>query len=101
MTSKYTPDQLKQGNATSTVLTNRSKYITVISDEPYESRKLTNAKKSGKSELGNVQHQKGSRPMHQTSLTFEKQLHSPDYESTSKEVKSYMSIIKQSASAPF
>lgn len=86
MTSKCTSTvQLRQGNAASTVLTNRSKYITVISDEPYESRKrIYPAKKYGlNSDV--THHRKGTRPMHQTSLTFEKQPTDLTYQSSSKQ----------------
>lgn len=52
-----------QGTDTSTVLTNRSKYITIIADEPYfsrHSRRFLPARQ-----------RKGTRPMHQTTLTYE------------------------------
>lgn len=52
-----------QGADTAAVLTNRSKYITIISDKPYFSRHATH--------FPPVRHEKGSRPMHRTTLTFE------------------------------
>jgi len=87
MTSKYIPECPRQGNATSTVLTNRSKYITVISDESYESRKKTDAtvfRDAVGSRSEKQQHQKGTRPMHRTSLTFEKEPQIPSYITSNK-----------------
>lgn len=52
-----------QGTDTSAVLTNRSKYITIIADEPYFSRHSRT--------FPPARHRKGTRPMHTTSLTFE------------------------------
>lgn len=52
-----------QGTDTSTVLTNHSKYITIISDQPYFSRYSRSFPPS--------KHRKGSRPMHTTTLTYE------------------------------
>ena len=57
-----------QGNHTSTVLTDDSNYITVVSDIPYQSRKKTDFGSS----LGKCgRHIKGSRPQHRTTFTFE------------------------------
>ena len=52
-----------QGTDTSTVLTNRSKHITIIADEPYFSRHSRT--------FPPARHKKGSRPMHRTTLTYE------------------------------
>lgn len=52
-----------QGTDTSAVLTNRSKYITIIADEPYFSR-------HSRSFLP-ARQRKGTRPMHKTTLTYE------------------------------
>ena len=50
-----------QGTDTTAVLTNRSKYITIIGDKPSRhSRTFPSAR-----------HRKGTRPMHTTTLTYE------------------------------
>lgn len=52
-----------QGTDTTSVLTNRSKYITIIADEPYFSRHSRT--------FPPARHRKGTRPMHTTTLTYE------------------------------
>lgn len=52
-----------QGTDTSAVLTNRSKYITIIADEPYFSRRSRT--------FPPARQRKGTRPMHKTTLTYE------------------------------
>lgn len=52
-----------QGTDTSAVLTNRSKYITIIADEPYFSRHSRT--------FPPARHKKGTRSMHSTTLTYE------------------------------
>ncbi|CAH3044547.1 unnamed protein product [Porites lobata] len=52
-----------QGTDTTAVLTNRSKYITIIGDEPYYSRHSRT--------FPSARHRKGTRPMHTTTLTYE------------------------------
>lgn len=52
-----------QGTDTSAVLTNRSKYITIIADEPYFSRHSRT--------FPLARQRKGTRPMHKTTLTYE------------------------------
>ncbi|XP_020622682.1 uncharacterized protein LOC110060266 isoform X1 [Orbicella faveolata] len=52
-----------QGTDTSAVLTNRSKYITIIADEPYFSRHSRT--------FPPARQRKGTRPMHKTTLTYE------------------------------
>lgn len=52
-----------QGTDTSTVLTNRSKHITIIADEPYFSRHSRT--------FPPARHKKGTRPVHRTTLTYE------------------------------
>lgn len=54
-----------QGADTSAVLTNRSKYITIIADEPYFSRH------SRCNTFPQARHRKGTRPMHKSTLTYE------------------------------
>jgi len=74
---------IRQGNATSTVLTNRSKYITVISDESVESQKKSNIFSSS---TNRNRHLKGTRPAHKTTLTFERQPADASFVTTSKDV---------------
>lgn len=52
-----------QGTDTSAALTNRSKYITIIADEPYFSRHSRT--------FLPARQRKGTRPMHRTTLTYE------------------------------
>lgn len=54
-----------QGADTSAVLTNHSKYITIIADEPYFSRHTRSRT------FPQARHRKGTRPMHKTTLTYE------------------------------
>lgn len=52
-----------QGADTAAVLTNHSKYVTIITDEPYFSRHSRS--------YPLARHRKGSRPMHSTTFTYE------------------------------
>lgn len=70
-----------QGTDTSAVLTNRSKYITIIADEPYFSRHSRT--------FPPARHRKGTRPMHTTSLTFEVKPVQSSYVSCMKSVGKY------------
>ena len=74
-----------QGSATSTVLTNRSNHITVISDEPYDIRKIRNLSLGTRSVYD--KHIKGTRPMHGTTLTFEDRPSYHSYQTSTHEVK--------------
>lgn len=79
-----------QGKDTNTVLTNLSKYVTVVSSEPYSRRKL---ERYGLPSLRSLQDQnvkgynyyRGSRPLHQTTMTFETLPVNSNYLSTMKE----------------
>lgn len=70
-----------QGTDTSTVLTNRSKYITIIADEPYFSRHSRT--------FPSARHRKGARPMHTTTLTYEVNPLRTSYVSCMKAVGKY------------
>lgn len=74
-----------QGLSTRTVLTNRSKFITIILDDKNEketlSKRFTNAKC----------YRKGSRLMHTTTLTLEKQPVFNNVSTTTTEVKFFTS----------
>ena len=61
-----------QGHSTTTVLTNTSKYITVVTDDRQKGEQ-TRATQSSGDGTSRVTHAKGSRPMHATTLTFERQ----------------------------
>ncbi|XP_001640407.2 uncharacterized protein LOC5520586 [Nematostella vectensis] len=67
-----------QGTDTAAVLTNHSKYITIIADEPYFSRHYRPVATSNF-------HRKGTRPTHRTTLTFEVCPFKTSYKSTFKE----------------
>jgi len=62
-TTAYCVSGYGQGTDTSAVLTNRSKYITIIADEPYFSRHSRT--------FPPARQRKGTRPMHKTTLTYE------------------------------
>ena len=76
-----------QGADTSAVLTNRSKYITVIADEPYFSRH------SRCNTFPQARHRKGTRPMHKSTLTYEVKPVKTSYVSCMKSVGKYFSIL--------
>lgn len=70
-----------QGTDSSAVLTNRSKYITIIADEPYFSRHSRT--------FPPASHRKGTRPMHTTTLTYEVKPVQSSYISCMKAVGKY------------
>ena len=91
-----------QGHATTTVLTNRSKYITVINDDKSTEANKNKARREsiGKHICSNQttnscqNRLKGTRPMHATTLTFEKQPVQSSYITTSKSAFSGRKDIK-------
>lgn len=78
-----------QGLSARTVLTNRSKFITIILDDKNEketlSKRFTNAKC----------YRKGSRLMHNTTLTLEKQPVFNNVSTTTTEVKFFTSKVSE------
>lgn len=78
-----------QGKDTSTVLTNLSNYITVVSNEPYSTRKVQRYGLPAlrMSDEGRRRRSfRGVRPLHQTTLSFEASPVDSKYLSTMKEV---------------
>ncbi|XP_065065676.1 uncharacterized protein LOC135691667 [Rhopilema esculentum] len=61
---------VRLGGHESTILTNASNHITIVSDLPYKARTRTNFESSSLSETTG-KYLKGSRPMHRTTLCFE------------------------------
>ena len=78
-----------QGNATSTVLTNRSNHITVISDDIYCVRKSRNLLLGTRTPFD--KHIKGTRPMHGTTLTFEDKPSFNQYKTSTNQVRNIQS----------
>lgn len=76
-----------QGTDTTSVLTNRSKYITIIADEPYFSRHSRT--------FPPARHRKGTRPMHTTTLTYEVKPVKTSYISCMKVVCKYSILTAQ------
>ena len=74
-----------QGTDTTAVLTNRSKYITIIGDEPYYSRHSRT--------FPSARHRKGTRPMHTTTLTYEVKPIQTSYVSCMKAVSKYFLLL--------
>ncbi|XP_031564180.1 uncharacterized protein LOC116299633 isoform X2 [Actinia tenebrosa] len=66
---------LKQGSKTSTVLTNRSSFITIVTDEPYETRCAGPRTEA---------HRKGVRPLNKSTLCLEISPLKTSYESCMK-----------------
>lgn len=71
-----------QGADTAAVLTNHSKYVTIITDEPYFSRHSRS--------YPLARHRKGSRPMHSTTFTYEISPQQTSYISCMKAVSQYV-----------
>jgi len=61
-----------QGHSTTTALTNRSKFITIVVDSKFEvkSKQKIRSKINGENILKCRNTRRGDRPMHQTTLTF-------------------------------
>lgn len=74
-----------QGTDTTAVLTNRSKYITIIGDQPYYSRHSRT--------FPSARHRKGTRPMHTTTLTYEVKPVQTSYVSCMKAVSKYFLLL--------
>ena len=65
------------GEHESAVLTNSSKFLTIVSDLPYRERYKTHFSSSFSNTSG--KYVRGSRPMHRTTLTFEESPTKMDY----------------------
>ena len=72
------------GEHESAVLTNRSKFITIVSDLPYKERCRTNFSSAFSNATG--KYLRGSRPMHRTTLCFEEKPFKTDYITTTYKV---------------
>ena len=75
------------GKHETTVLTNRSNFITIVSDLPFKQRRNSDAQHFSKAFTQTGTYQKGSRPFHQTTLCFEDKPQKIEYLTTTHQVK--------------
>lgn len=79
---------LKQGSKTSTVLTNRSNFITIVTDEPYKNRFAE--------PLRTETLRKGVRPLNKSTLCLEISPLKTSYESCMKSVRELINLLNSS-----
>lgn len=78
---------LKQGSKTSTVLTNRSSFITIVTDEPYKTRRAGPRTEPLR---------KGVRPLNKSTLCLEISPLKTSYESCMKSVSELINLLNSS-----
>ena len=80
-----------QGRDTNTVLTNLSNYLTVVSDQPYNERKLQRHGLPALRSSSNTTNpaRRGLRPLHKTTLNLSAGGDDSKFTSTMKDVSSF------------